>query len=140
MGHGQKPAKRIVSPFLRPSCSCIPDYLLQEFGDTDSDYVFVNLWQGKRGQPMKYETVADLFRRLGAKTGLAVHPHLLRHTHATDLLRSGMDAAYVQKRLGHASVQTTINTYVHLTDEDLKEAYQAYTDNRVHSHMQEEQA
>jgi integrase/recombinase XerD len=115
------------------------DYLLHEFAATDSDYVFVNLWEGTRGQPMKYETVADLFRRLGAKTGLAVHPHLLRHTHATDLLRSGMDAAYVQKRLGHASVQTTINTYVHLTDKDLKEAYHAYTQKRTHPHGKEEQ-
>lgn len=106
------------------------DYLLHEFDETESDFVFVNLWEGNRGQPMKYETVVALFRRLSARTGLAVHPHLLRHTHATDLLRSGMDAAYVQKRLGHASVQTTINTYVHLGDEDLKQAYQQYVESR----------
>jgi integrase/recombinase XerD len=41
-----------------------------------------------------------------------------------------MDAAYVQKRLGHASVQTTINTYVHLSDDDLKQAYQVYNETR----------
>ncbi|MGT2397883.1 tyrosine-type recombinase/integrase [Staphylococcus aureus] len=33
---------------------------------------------------------------------------ILRHTHATELIRSEWDAAYVQKRLGHAHVQTTL--------------------------------
>jgi len=32
--------------------------------------------------------------------------------------------AHVQKRLGHASIQTTVDTYVHLTEGDLKEEYQ----------------
>jgi integrase len=106
------------------------DYLIQEFDETESDYVFVNLWDGAKGQPISYETVIDLFRRLGRATGVPVHPHLLRHTHATELIRSGMDAAYVQKRLGHADIQTTINTYVHLTHEDLKQAYQTYDERR----------
>jgi integrase/recombinase XerD len=34
--------------------------------------------------------------------------------------------SYVQKRLGHADIQTTVNTYVHLTDDDLIEEYQKY--------------
>ncbi|NJK57564.1 MAG: tyrosine-type recombinase/integrase, partial [Pleurocapsa sp. SU_5_0] len=49
---------------------------------------------------------------------------------ATDLIRSGMDMAYVQKRLGHASIQTTVNTYVHLTDRDMREAYQTYLEGK----------
>jgi integrase len=106
------------------------DYLIQEFNDTESDYVFVNLWDGAIGQPLSYDAVIDLFRRMSKASGVHAHPHLLRHTHATELIRNGMNAAYVQKRLGHASVQTTINTYVHLTDDDLKEAYQVYHQTR----------
>ncbi len=106
------------------------DYLLKEFDETDSDYVFVNLWDGKIGHPMRYGAVADLFHRLSKKTGIPVHPHMLRHTHATELIRSGWDAAHVQKRLGHAQVQTVLNTYTHLNDEDLKQAYQDYIDKR----------
>ncbi len=102
------------------------DYLVHEFGETDSDYVFVNLWEGAIGQPMTYGAALDLFSRLSRKTGMYARPHMLRHTHATKLLRSGMDAVFVQKRLGHAHIQTTINTYAHLTDDDLKAAYQAY--------------
>ena len=53
-------------------------------------------------------------------------PHIFRHTHATELLRSGWDASYVQKRLGHKDIQTTINTYAHLNERDLKEAFNKF--------------
>lgn len=107
------------------------DYLLNEFDETESDYVFVNLWEGQPGTPMQYGAIADLFRRLSKKTGVNAHPHLLRHTHATELIRDGKwDMAYVQKRLGHAQIQTTINTYTHLSEADLKEAYQEYVEKR----------
>jgi len=106
------------------------DYLMQEFDDTESDYVFVNLWDGVVGQPLSYDAVIDLFRRMSQASGVYARPHLLRHTHATQLIRSGMDVAHVQKRLGHANVQTTINTYVHLDDDDLKRAYHTYRETR----------
>lgn len=102
------------------------DYLINEFGDCDSDYVFVNLWDGKIGHPMTYKTVSDLFRRLVKKTGIEVTPHILRHSHATELIRSGWNAAYVQKRLGHQNIQTVLNTYTHLDNEDMKQAYKEY--------------
>lgn len=107
------------------------EYLLREYPeDLDSDYVFINIWDGKVGHPMNQRLVNRLFERLGKKTGIKAHPHMLRHTHATELLRSGWDAAYVQRRLGHADPQTTINTYIHLSDEDLKLAYQEYLEVR----------
>jgi integrase/recombinase XerD len=105
------------------------DYLIDELDEIKNDYVFVNLWSGQIGQPMRYSTVAALFRRLSKKTGVRVHPHMLRHTHATELIRSGMSVAYVQKRLGHAQIQTTME-YTHPTDTDLKKAYQDYEESR----------
>lgn len=106
--------------------SLYTDYLVKEFDEIDSDYVFVNLWDGVIGQPMKYNAAADLFRRLRKKTGIEVHPHMLRHTHATQLIQSGWDACYVQKRLGHRQVQTVLNTYTHLDNEDMKQAFAKY--------------
>lgn len=107
------------------------DYLINEYlEDIDSDYVFINIWEGQIGHPMKYSTVADLFRRLASKTGVKAHPHIFRHTHATNLIRCGWDMSYVSKRLGHASVQTTINIYTHLDDDDLKLAYQKYLESQ----------
>lgn len=101
-------------------------YLLDEFGELDSDYVFVNLWEGTIGAPLAYPTVVALFQRLSAATGCYARPHLLRHTHATELVRAGWDLAFVQRRLGHSDIQTTGNTYVHLTQGDLATAYRAY--------------
>ncbi|BAZ48756.1 integrase family protein [Nostoc sp. NIES-4103] len=69
-------------------------------------------------------------QRLKRKTGIAVHPHIFRHTHATELIRQGVGMAYVQKRLDHASIQTTINTYVHVSNEDMKRQLSQYLSNR----------
>jgi integrase len=96
------------------------DYFIHEYGEIESDYVFVNLWDGEIGAPMKYGSVITMFNRLSKKTGLKINPHIFRHTHATELLREGWDLSYVQKRLGHADIQTTANIYAHLTDEDIK--------------------
>lgn len=107
------------------------DYLVHEYVEADNDYLFVNTWGGRAGAPMTYSTVVDLFRRLSRKAGLHATPHMFRHTHATDLLRAGWDAAYVQRRLGHAQVQTTINTYAHLTGEDMGEMFERYQQERA---------
>ena len=105
-------------------------YLIDEYPeDVDCDFVFVvikALGTGENGKPLAYKTVDSLFRRLSKKTGIKVNPHLLRHTHATELIRAGWEMTYVQKRLGQTDIQTTINTYVHLKDEDLNEAYKEY--------------
>lgn len=42
--------------------------------------------------------------------------HTLRHTHATMLIDGGAEIKDVQKRLGHADIKTTYNTYVHDTE------------------------
>lgn len=42
--------------------------------------------------------------------------HDLRHTHASDLIRRGWHAKKIQRRLGHATYQTTMNIYGHLMD------------------------
>jgi integrase len=105
------------------------DYLIEEYPeDVDSDYVFVSIWshQVEPGTPLKYSAVDSLFRRLSKKTGIHATAHLLRHSHATNLIRAGWDMSYVQKRLGHTDIQTTVNTYVHLLDDDLKAEYQKY--------------
>ena len=46
--------------------------------------------------------------------------HSLRHTHCTMLLDNGADPKYVQTRLGHKSVQITLDIYQHLTQKTKK--------------------
>ena len=45
----------------------------------------------------------------------AIGLHGLRHTHATLVLEAGVDAKTVSERLGHDSVQTTLDLYGHVT-------------------------
>lgn len=111
--------------------SLYTEYIVYEYDEeVESDFVFLNLKGKNYGEPLKYHSVLDLFIRLQKKTGIHVTPHMLRHSHATELIRSGWDAAYVQKRLGHANVQTTLNTYVHLSNDDMKTKYEEYQQRR----------
>lgn len=96
------------------------DYLHNEYGDLDSDYVFVNLWGQPLGHAMSYGSVHDLVQRLRQKTGVAFTPHQFRHTYATDLLRRKTPVEVVANLLGHASIATTVDTYGHLTFEDAR--------------------
>jgi len=96
------------------------DYLHGEYGDLDSDYVFVNLWGAPHGHPLTYAAVYDLVKRLRRRTGIEFDPHWYHHTYATDLLRKGTPVEVVSKLLGHASVTTTLNVYGHLGIEDAR--------------------
>ena len=61
--------------------------------------------------------------RLAAQAGIdkRVHPHTLRHTFATTLLRQEKNLFLVSKALGHANLSTT-QIYLHLEDSELEAA------------------
>jgi len=110
------------------------DYLHAEYGDLDSDYVFVNLFAEPRGQALSYPAVYDLVLRLRKRTGIDFDPHWARHSYATRLLRDGVPIEVVSKLLGHASITTTLAVYGHLTVEDARKALEAagwFTGNEV---------
>ncbi|WP_433258310.1 tyrosine-type recombinase/integrase [Streptosporangium sp. CA-135522] len=101
------------------------DYLHGEYGDLDSDYVFVNLWAEPHGHRLTYAAVYDLVRRLRRRTGIDFDPHWYRHTAATRLLRDGVSIEVVSKLLGHADIATTLDIYGHLTVEDTRKTMEA---------------
>ena len=101
---------------------CYSDYMHEEYGDLDSDYVFVNFWAGRIGHPLTADTVAALVRRTRNAVGFSFHaahapPHLCD---ARDARQSALGG---RQPIGHArSIETTISTYLHHTVEDLREA------------------
>jgi site-specific recombinase XerD len=95
-------------------------YLFEEYGDLDSDYVFVNLFAEPRGRPLTYSAVGGHVGRLRKRTGIEFNLHMLRHTAASDWIRAGVPIEVVSKLLTHANVATTSQVYVHLSVEDLR--------------------
>jgi len=95
-------------------------YMFDEYGELDSDYVFVNLFAGQRGSPLRYQAVHKLVGRLQARTGIEFTLHMLRHSRASDLLRHGVGVDVVARLLTHRSSTTTSQTYVHLDAADLR--------------------
>jgi integrase/recombinase XerD len=102
------------------------DYMHAEYGDLDSDYVFVNLWEEPVGRAWRYSSVVDVVRRLRQRVGFDFTAHMFRHTHATELLRHGVPLEVVRARLGHASIQTTNDIYGHLTTNDQRKELAPY--------------
>ncbi|MEQ3457577.1 tyrosine-type recombinase/integrase [Enterococcus cecorum] len=88
--------------------------------EIDTNFLFVKLRGKNKGQPLEYSDVSDLFKRLKKKTAIDVHAHLLRHTHATIYYQTTKDIKQVQERLGHSQIQTTMNMYLHPSDEDIR--------------------
>ena len=86
----------------------------------DAAYVFCNLLRGNRFGPLRAESVYDhLAVTKAAVAGIpaAMTPHWFRHTHATALLLAGIPPHVVSRRLGHRSVQTTLDIYGHVTED-----------------------
>lgn len=52
--------------------------------------------------------------------------HGLRHTHATLLLEAGVSPKIISERLGHASIQITLDLYSHVTDKMEKTASEIF--------------
>ncbi|WP_433237544.1 tyrosine-type recombinase/integrase [Streptosporangium sp. CA-135522] len=89
-----------------------------EIDDWDSAYVFCNLHRGTRFGLLRAEVVykhLDATKKRVPALPAAMTPHWYRHTHATALLLAGVPMHVVSRRLGHADIQTTINTYAHVT-------------------------
>jgi len=54
--------------------------------------------------------------------------HDVRHTHASLLLKQGIHPKIVQERLGHGSIQITLDTYSHVAPGLQQAAAQKFDD------------
>ena len=77
----------------------------------DDDLVFCQ----PDGKLLLPDSITHPWRKLASRTGLkGVRLHDARHTHASLMLKQGIHPKIVQERLGHASIQITLDTYSHV--------------------------
>jgi integrase len=81
-------------------------------GRAPDDALLFPRWDGAIRSPY---SLTQKFRQAMRKLKLAgVTFHSLRHTHASQLIASGMDVLTISRRLGHASPAITLTVYGHL--------------------------
>ncbi len=112
-GKGQK-EREIFLP--SESRNALDEYLLVRTpGKTASDKDF--LFTTKAGRKMTYDYFRNLCKFVAMNAGVKFHPHMARHTYATELLQAGMGVAYVSKLLGHENLSST-QIYLHPSQQD----------------------
>lgn len=93
------------------------------------DLVFIN-W--RTGEPAKNSSYDTHLYKLCDEAGInRFCMHALRHTYATRAIESGMQPKVLQKLLGHASIKTTMDRYVHVTTDSLDQAVRQFQLNGV---------
>jgi len=111
-----------VVPVGRMAIAALKSWIEQRvpMAGIDEQALFVS----QRGTRLAARTVQARLKlwakRQGA--GLAIHPHMLRHSFATHMLESSGNLRAVQEMLGHASISTT-QIYTHLDFQHLAHIY-----------------
>ena len=121
--------KRKESPMLNQTL----EYMDRRTGISSQlvmrDLVFIN-W--RTGEPAKNSSYDTHLYKLCDEAGIPRFcMHALRHTYATRAIECGVQPKVLQKLLGHASIKTTMDRYVHVTSESLDQAVRQFESGRV---------
>lgn len=110
------PPKTDASRRIVPIGERLAEILTRHLGDSRSCVVGddILVFSSRRGSPLRRSTLADYWKQWCPEGCDARGWHSLRHTYASALLEAGESVVAVQRRLGHASAEETLQTYSHL--------------------------
>jgi integrase len=119
--------ERVVDLHEPATLEAVSRYVMDERPqEAETPIVFLVGGRGvKRCEPLSYAALVKLFQRRCERLGMRapwLTPHALRHTHATRLWEGGMRELTLQKRLGHASPEST-RVYTRVSDPMVVEEY-----------------
>ena len=118
-GKGRKERNVGFGPIV---AKALHTYLLRFRKDIPGDRLFCY----RDGNPISYRRAHRIFSNPAKKVGIKLHPHLARHSGATQFARSGGSLAILQRNLGHSTLAVT-ERYIHMGDEDILNAYERYS-------------
>ena len=112
-----------------PELSKTLQYIDRKTGDSKTlcmkDLVFVNFRTGMPNKNSSYDThLYKLCDEAGIKHFCM---HALRHTYATRAIEYGVSPKVLMQLLGHSSIKTTMDRYVHNTTESLEKGVQLFS-------------
>ncbi len=119
--------ERVVDLHEAATLEAVSAYVMGERpADAETPIVFLVGGKGRRRcEPLSYSALARLFARACTRAGIRtpwVTPHSLRHTHATRMWEMGMRELTLQRRLGHASPEST-RLYTRVSDPQVVAEY-----------------
>lgn len=118
-----KGKKTRICPFNKNCAEILQLYIDKErniYAKQDCYNFFINKF-GNKITPRSIENIVT-------KTSLKIfgnkklHPHIFRHTYATNLLNNGADLRVIQELLGHSNLITT-QVYTHMAKEEINNIY-----------------
>ena len=91
--------------------------------EDDCEYLFITDRKPYRKiSPRGMQVIVNKIREK-ANLDIHIHPHIFRHTFATQALRSGMKPEIIQQILGHEDVGITLKVYAKLAQNEVEHSY-----------------
>ena len=104
---------------LKRELNLLRKYYTKLYGYFDENFY---IFGGK--QPISTSTLERKKNKYCEIAGVKqIRIHDFRHSHATILYHKKVKIKYIQTRLGHSDISTTLNTYIHIDDKYEKKVY-----------------
>ncbi len=101
------------------------EYLLMGKELSDADLAFCRV----DGTPILPNCITEYWRRFADRIGMPdIRLHDARHTHATLMIKQGVNIKVVQERLRHTRIETTLGIYSHVLPGMQEEAAKIFDD------------
>ena len=116
-----KGSKSRVVYISKNSKVVLENYLIaREKQPKNSNALFINKYGGR----LSVRSIQKIVKKCGLNAGLdiTIHPHMMRHTFATQMISNGADLRTVQTLLGHSRIATT-QIYTHVANKDMENSY-----------------